>query len=176
MKNLRIKTLIHTALVAEAKPIIGFFHLVCKSKIPFNIYTNENTALIVSGIGEVKTKEALALAFKLFSPCRVINIGMAGCSDKNIQTGSLFCATHKNLSIPYASLSSHKSAIISDEGINSCLVDQEGEAFLSSISKNVEKYIFKVVSDHLDAAVPTKAKVNSLIQKTLPLWSIYVKI
>ncbi|MDR2099570.1 MAG: nucleoside phosphorylase [Campylobacteraceae bacterium] len=171
---MKIQTLIHTALTAEAKPITGYFALVCKSKIPFNIYENDTTALIVSGIGAAKTKEALTLAFRLFSPHTAINIGIAGCADKNVQIGSFFCATHKNLSVPYAPLSSHKSAVKSGEGITSLLADQEGEAFLENVPDNVEKYIFKVVSDHLDARIPTKAEVSALLQKTLPLWSIYV--
>lgn len=48
---MKIQTLIHTALVAEAKPIIGYFGLTCKAKQPYNLYENENIALIVSGIG-----------------------------------------------------------------------------------------------------------------------------
>ncbi|MDR2081257.1 MAG: nucleoside phosphorylase [Campylobacteraceae bacterium] len=173
MKRVEIKTLIHTALTAEAKPIIGYFHLICKNKIPFNIYANDDTALVVSGIGAQKTKEALAFAFTLFSARRAINIGIAGCVDKNIKTGSLFCATHKNLSIPYAALTSHECGVKDGSSINSYLADMEGEAFLEA-AQNVEKYIFKVVSDHLDTTIPTKAKVGALIQKTIPLWSVYV--
>ncbi|MDR1285044.1 MAG: nucleoside phosphorylase [Campylobacteraceae bacterium] len=172
---MKIKTLIHTALVAEAKPIIGFFALTCKSRIPFNIYANDDIVLIVSGIGEKKTKEALSLAFTLFKPCVAINIGIAGCSNKNIKIGSLFCATHKNLSIPYASLTSYKNGVNCGENVDSCLVDEEGEAFLDSVPACVKRYIFKVVSDHLDISIPTKAQVNSLIQKTLPLWSVYAR-
>ncbi|MDR1007517.1 MAG: nucleoside phosphorylase [Campylobacteraceae bacterium] len=175
MQKLKIKTLIHTALVAEAKPIIRFFALTCKSRIPFNIYANDDIALIVSGIGEEKTKKALSLALSLFNPCVAINVGIAGCSDKNIKIGSLFCATHKDIFIPYASLTSYKSGVSSGENVDSCLVDEEGEVFLSSIPANVERYIFKVVSDHLDISIPTKAQVNSLIQKTLPLWSVYAR-
>ncbi|MDR0407397.1 MAG: nucleoside phosphorylase [Campylobacteraceae bacterium] len=172
---MKIKTLIHTALVAEAKPIVRFFNLACKNKIPFNIYVNDDIALIVSGIGEQKTKEALALAFTLFEPGVAINIGIAGCSDKNIKIGSLFCATHKNLNIPYASLTSHKSGVNQDKSVNSCLVDEEGEAFLSATCACKTRYIFKVVSDHLDTSIPTKTKVNSLIQKTLLSWSVYAR-
>jgi hypothetical protein len=171
----KIKTIIHTALTAEAKPITGFFALKCKIRTPFNIYVNDDIALVVSGIGEVKTREALAFAFELFQPRTAINIGIAGCSDKNIKTGSFFCTTHRNLPIPYASLSSHNGAVEGNEGISSCLVDEEAEAFLGAVADDVEKYIFKVVSDHLSADIPTKAKVSSLIQKTLPLWSIYAR-
>ncbi|MDR2790932.1 MAG: nucleoside phosphorylase [Campylobacteraceae bacterium] len=174
MKKTAIKTLIHAALTAEAKPIIGYFRLACINKIPFNIYANDNIALVVSGIGAQKTKKALAFAFTLFSPRRAINIGMAGCIDKNIKTGSLFCATHENLSIPYASLSSHEKGVESGIGINSLLADMEGEAFLNAVPQSMEKYIFKVVSDHLDTTVPTKAKTSALIQKTLASWSVYV--
>ncbi|MDR2342127.1 MAG: nucleoside phosphorylase [Campylobacteraceae bacterium] len=172
---MKIQTLIHTALIAEAKPIIGCFHLKCIERIPFNVYQREGLALIVSGIGAKKTEEALKYVLSFFEPCKIINIGIAGCSDKNIKIGSLFCATHKNISIPYASLSSHENAVGKGKDINSCLIDQEGEAFLSAVPESIERYIFKVVSDHLDTTVPTKAKVSSLMQKTLPAWSVYVR-
>jgi nucleoside phosphorylase len=171
----KIKTLIHTALVAEAKPVIGFFALSCKAKFPFNIYESEDIALIASGIGEMKTKEALALAFTIFEPNTAINIGIAGCIDKSIKPGSLFCVTHTNLPIHHATLSSHKSGVSCSDKINSLLVDNEGEAFLQSVPQEVNKYIFKVVSDHLDISIPTKAKISSLIQKTIPKWSVYAR-
>ena len=90
----KIKTLIHTALVAEAKPIIGHFKLKCIEKVPFNVYKNDDILLVVSGIGGEKTKSALAYALSLYEPKTAINIGIAGCSDKSVKIGSLFCTTH----------------------------------------------------------------------------------
>ncbi|MDR3346227.1 MAG: nucleoside phosphorylase [Campylobacteraceae bacterium] len=171
----KIKTLIHTALVAEAKPLIGYFHLKCIAKIPFNIYKNDDIALIVSGIGGEKTEAAILYALSLYEPKTAINIGCAGCADTSVKIGSLFCTTHADLPLPYASLSSHEHPVSSSEGLNSLLADQEGEAFLRTVPSSVEKYIFKVVSDHLNPTLFSKETLSSLMQKSLPLWSVYAK-
>ncbi|MDR1975767.1 MAG: nucleoside phosphorylase [Campylobacteraceae bacterium] len=172
MEQINITTLIHTALIAEAKPIIGYFGLKCTRRRPFNIYQKEGIVLIASGVGAQKTKEALKYALELFRAQRLINIGIAGCADKDIKIGSLFCATHKDLDIPYASLCACAAPVSSAKDISSTLVDMESGAFLQS--GDVEKYIFKVVSDYLEDETPSKAKVGALIQKTIPMWSRYV--
>jgi hypothetical protein len=172
MKKINIKTLIHTALTAEAKPIIGYFHLKCIVRRPFNIYLKNDIALIVSGLGAQKSKEALQYALKLFNPQKAINVGIAGCCDKNIKIGSLFCATHENLTVPYASLCASEKPSNDAAVIPSLLVDMESGAFLESMS--IEKYIFKIVSDYLEDKILSKAEAGALIQKSIPLWSRYV--
>lgn len=172
---MRIKTLIHTALVAEAKPIIGYFGLVCKAKIPFNLYVSEDIALIVSGMGEIKTKEALAWALDLFEPQRIINIGIAGCSDTNIPKGTLFCTTHHDLDIPFGSLSTHETPIDNPLHVSTLLVDMEAKAFLQSIPQGVQSFIFKVVSDHLESTIPSKAGVGNWLNKSIKVWEKYAR-
>jgi hypothetical protein len=171
----KIKTLIHTALVAEAKPIIGHFKLKCIEKIPFNIYKNDNILLIVSGIGGEKTRQALTYALSLYEPKIAINIGIAGCKDKSVKIGSLFCATHKNTPMPYVLVSSCENPATDAQTIHSPLADQESETFLKVMPNGVEKYVFKIVSDYLEPTIPSKAKVGELIQKSINLWSAYAK-
>ncbi|MDR1615354.1 MAG: nucleoside phosphorylase [Campylobacteraceae bacterium] len=172
MKKINIKTLIHTALTAEAKPITGYFRLKCICRRPFNIYIKDDIALIVSGVGAQKSKEALKYALERFSPQKAINIGIAGCCDKNIKIGSLFCTTHKNLTVPYASLCTLTKPATNMQGISSLLVDMESEAFLEIM--DMERYIFKIVSDYLEDRNFSKAEVGALLQKSIPLWSRYV--
>lgn len=203
---MKIKTLIHTALVAEAKPIIGYFGLTCKEKIPYNLYENENIVLIVSGIGEELTQQALSYALSLYEPEIAINIGIAGCSDATIARGTLFCTTHENLDIPFATLSSHKEGIDASCSLNTVihdgspetlcfivpserkcfaqtsshaklttLVDMEAESFLHTIPKDIETYVFKVVSDHLQTSIPSKADVGNWINKSIKQWEKYVR-
>lgn len=172
---MKVQTLIHTALVAEAKPIIGYFGLTCKAKQPFNLYVGEDIVLIASGVGKENTQKALAWALTLFEPQKCINVGIAGCCDKRIAKGTLFCTSHHDIDIPFASLSSHEKVIENTLHVNTLLVDMEAETFLHSIPKNTEAYIFKVVSDHLENTIPTKAEVNAWVQKSLKRWSVYVK-
>ena len=172
---MKIHTLIHTALVAEAKPIIGHFGLTCKAKQPYNLYENEHIALIVSGMGSQNAKEALAYALSLYAPSVAINIGIAGCSDTTIAKGTLFCTTHHNLSIPFATCSSHQKAVDGDLHVNTTLVDMEADAFLQALPKTIEAYVFKVVSDHLETAIPSKADVGDWINKSIKQWEKYVR-
>jgi len=206
----QIHTLIHTALVAEAKPIIGHFKLTCKAKQPFNLYENENVALIVSGMGSANTKEALAYTLSLYEPRVAINIGIAGCSDTTVAKGTLFCTTHEGLGIPFATCSSHEnpiegmrrspnetlslrrdekaerfgapvvsnraqSATCGDASVGTTLVDMEADTFLQCVPKTLETYVFKVVSDHLETSVPSKADVGNWIGKSIKQWEQYVR-
>lgn len=172
---MRIKTLIHTALVAEAKPIIGHFKLTCKTKQPFNLYENEHMALIVSGMGSEKTQEALLYALRLYAPCVAINIGIAGCSDKSVLKGTLFCTTHEGLGIPFATCSSHEKAVDNALHVKSTLVDMEAETFLNTVPKTIEAYVFKIVSDHLESSIPSKGDVGNWIGKSIKAWETYVR-
>ncbi|WP_041963015.1 nucleoside phosphorylase [Sulfurospirillum cavolei] len=170
-----IQTLIHTALVAEAKPIIGHFKLTCKAKQPFNLYENENVALIVSGMGSQNAKEALAYALSLYEPRVAINIGIAGCSDTVVAKGTLFCTTHEGLGIPFATCSSRQKAVDDALHVNTTLVDMEADTFLQCVPKTLENYVFKVVSDHLEASIPSKADVGNWIGKSIKQWEKYVR-
>ena len=170
---MKIKTLIHTAFVAEAKAIIKKLNLTCKQKTPYNIYASDEAALIVSGIGAENTKNALLFAQKFYTPEVFINFGIAGCSDKNIKIGELFCVNLENLDIKFATISSHQNPITNRENIHTLLVDMESEAFLKYTPKNAKKYVFKVVSDYLDNKILSKNEVNSLVQKSLNEWIKY---
>lgn len=168
-------TLIHTALVVEAKPIIGYFGLTCKEKKPFNIYANDDIVLIVSGIGSEKTKAALTYALTLFEPSVAINIGIAGCVDESVPKGKLFCATHGDLTIPFATLSSHDEPILNRLHVKTTLVDMEADAFLLSIPKGIQTYVFKVVSDHCESTIPSRVDVGNWIGKSIKAWENYVR-
>ena len=168
-------TLIHTALVAEAKPIIGHFGLTCKEKQPFNIYANDDIVLIVSGIGGEKTHAALAYALTRFEPRVAINIGIAGCVDTNIPNGTLFCTTHHDVSMPFATCSSHEKAVDDTLHVKTTLVDMEADTFLKCMPKGIQTYVFKVVSDHCESAIPSRVDVGNWIGKSIKAWENYVR-
>lgn len=170
---MKIKTLIHTALVAEAKIIIKSLKLTCKEKIPYNIYTNNDVVLVVSGMGDENTKNALLYTQKLYTPEIFINFGVVGCTDKNIKIGSLFCTNLQDLDIEFATISSHKNIVTCKDNIKTTLVDMESEAFLKNTPKDAKKYVFKVVSDYLEDKILSKNELNILIQKSLKKWIKY---
>lgn len=172
---MRIHTLIHTALVAEAKPIIGHFKLTCKTKQPFNLYEGDCIVLIVSGMGSEKTKDALQYALSLYEPHVAINVGIAGCRDTNVSKGTLFCTTHEGLDIPFATCSSHQNAVEDALHVNTMLVDMEAETFLQTLPQSIETYVFKVVSDHLEVSIPSKADVGNWINKSIKQWENYAR-
>ena len=170
---MKIQTLIHTALVAEAKPIIGHFKLICKEKQPYNLYEGEGIVLIVSGMGSENTQKALLYALDHYDVRKALNIGIAGCKDESIPKGTLFCTTHPHLGIPFATLSSHQTAITNQANLQTTLVDMEAETFLSTLPSTIERYVFKVVSDHLEATIPIKGDVGNWINKSIKQWGKY---
>ncbi|PID47666.1 MAG: nucleoside phosphorylase [Proteobacteria bacterium] len=157
--------LIHTALLCEAQPIIEKLRL---QKMDKNIYNNDEFILTISGIGEEKTKEALNAIFSSHKIKKAINIGIAGCKDKNIPIGKLFCINEEFENIPKASITSVSKP---RKDIKTLLADMETSAFKTKCEKfHVPYLIFKIVSDHLDATIPKKAFVSSLIRESLDKW------
>ncbi|MFV0480451.1 MAG: nucleoside phosphorylase [Campylobacteraceae bacterium] len=169
------KTVIHTALSHEAKPIIQHFNLTCKDTKPYNIYENEDMVLVVSGIGAKNTKEALSFVVNLYKAEVFINFGVAGCKDENIKKGTLFCTTHKDLDLPFATITQNEIAFTCKEDLNTLLVDMESSTFLESIPKEATKYIFKVVSDYCEDKIPSKNELNHWIKDSLKKWEKYAR-
>lgn len=164
------KTLIHTALKQEAKPIIEYFKLQCSQTKPYKIYTKENLVLIVGGIGKDKTSLHVKDIFTKYTIDKAINIGIAGCKDRDIEIGSLFCTNHHLDFIETASLTTVDEPLDDDKDLNTNLVDMEAEHFISTCKEFLDIkdiYILKVVSDHLDTTIPKKEFVWKIIEKNL---------
>ncbi len=160
-------TLIHTALLCEAMPIIEKLKLKKEDR---NIYKNDEIILLVSGIGGIRTEECLEsfLSINSHKIKKVINIGIAGCSDESVKIGELFCINKTFSDIKTATLSTVDKPV---KNIGSLLVDMEAKYFSTICEKyKIEYLIFKVVSDHLDEKIPKKEFVSSLIQKSLDRW------
>jgi REP element-mobilizing transposase RayT/DNA-binding CsgD family transcriptional regulator len=168
--------LIHTALFAEAKPLIERFKLQCSQKRPYRIYTKNHILLIVSGMGD---KNALHVEgiFGKFKIKRAINIGIAGCRDENIEIGSLFCVNQKLDDIEFADITSVSKPLDDKKKLKTTLVDMECETFLDICKKRLDEeniFIFKVVSDYLDTTIPKKVFVEKLIKNSIKRWEKYV--
>jgi len=165
------KTLIHTALLCEAQPIIQYLKLLKNKDVP-NMYENETHILMVSGIGKTATLKALTPIFNNYPVKKAINIGIAGCKDNTLAIGTLCCTTHALNNIVFTTLSTHESAIDNNEALTTVLVDMEAQYFFDvckSFVPHESIYCLKVVSDYLSTTIPTKEFVSGLIQKNMAL-------
>ncbi|WP_419770632.1 MAG: nucleoside phosphorylase [Candidatus Marinarcus sp.] len=163
------KTVIHTALLAEARPLIDTLKLIQNQQHTF-IYENETHVLIVSGMGKTQTIEKLTYIFENFNITKAINIGIAGCRDESIAIGTLLCTSHALLKIPQATLTTVDKPLSDITALTTQLVDMEAQYFHYVAQKHLptsEIYVFKVVSDYLDTSIPKKSFVIELVQNSL---------
>ena len=86
--------LLHFALLSEAQYFIEKLKLKKISSNP-KIYKNENYLALISGVGKENSQKALEDIFGNFEFEKAFNIGIAGCSSKEVKIGSLVCPTHK---------------------------------------------------------------------------------
>lgn len=166
------KVLIHSALLCECQTLINYFKLKqdksCKN---FKLYHNNQIIIIVSGIGKKNTINALNFIFENFEISKAINIGIAGCKDKNIDIGTLFCTNQKLKGIANTSLTTVDEPLNDINKLKTTLVDMEASYFQEVCNKYCEKiYILKVVSDYLDTNIPKKSFIIELMQKSFKEW------
>ena len=163
------KTLVHVALKHEAKPIIEHFRLQCIQTKPFKIYEKDDIILAICGIGRQNTLHVKEV-FKNYKIEKAINIGIAGCKDKTVKIGSIFCTTHQIEDIEYTTLTTVDEPLDNCENLKTTLVDMEAESFISTCKEFLDIkdiYILKVVSDHLDTSIPKKEFVWKIIEQNL---------
>ncbi len=172
--SIRYKTLIHTALYPEAKPLIHYFNLVQnKTYDKYRIYENDKYILVVSGIGCQNVDKVLPFIYEQFDINKAINIGIAGCKDKSIKLGSLFCTNQNLKDINFQTLTTVDKPLDDESKLNTTLVDMEAESFLNISKNNLDEkdiFVFKIVSDYLSKEIPNKSFVYDSIKKTIPKW------
>ncbi len=82
-----------TALTLEAAPIIDYFKLKKDMTIhPYSVYKGSDIALIVSGVGKLKSAMASVYLYNIYGTGGkdvLINIGFCGTNNKRFETGSL---------------------------------------------------------------------------------------
>jgi len=165
-----------TALKSEAKPIIEFLKLQKIDDKKFQIFSNEDTTLIISNIGKINS----AIATTYLNPTsedNIINIGICGATDKKVST------LHKIKKI--IDKSSQKVIHLKDNGesltcvdtpqnspndFKNQLIDMESFGFYLSAKKFVNKeniQIFKIVSDKISDTILTPQEVEKLIKPHL---------
>ena len=169
-------TLIHTAFFAEAKAVIEHFGMRCLQKKPYRLYKSEKLLLIVSGMG-AKNALHVEAVLKDFKITKAINIGIAGCKNRDIKIGSLFCTNKTLPDIDFATITSVSKPLDDKNRLDTCLVDMEAQSFLEICKKELDEdfiFVFKVVSDYLDTSIPKKEFVEELIKNSIKKWEKYV--
>jgi nucleoside phosphorylase len=163
-------TYIVTALKSEAQPIIEFLNLIKKENKNFPIFINQDTTLIISGMGKINS----AIAATYIKPAnKIINIGICGSNSKKI--GNLYKIKK------IIDKSSQKVIHINKDGetltcvdfpqnnpneFKNTLVDMESFGFYQASCKFVEKeniLIYKIVSDKISDTILTPKEVYNLI-------------
>ena len=161
--------LIHTALKHEAKPIIEYFKLQCIETKPYKVYNKDNIVLIVTGMGAKNTLHVESI-FGKYDIQKAINIGIAGCKDKSVDIGSIFCTNKQLDSIAHATITTVDLPLSSSENLKTTLVDMEANIFIDICQKFLhidDIYVLKIVSDYLDTTIPKKEFIWKIIEKNL---------
>jgi len=181
-----------TALAGEAIPLINSFKL--KKDITytkFDVFKNEDTRLIVSGIGKIRSAIATTTLLINEPPQpedRILNIGICGCGVKEYKTGEFFLI---NKIDDYSSRKSfypetvfkhsfqEERIITFDRAVTKkdfkelpqCLVDMEASGFYEAASHHFQSHkvhILKIISDHLRGEKLTGSFVQGLMEKIIP--------
>jgi len=175
--------IIHTALACEAKPWIEALNLKpSKGHGSIRLYQSDDTQLLVSGTGSLRTSASIAYALGSLtgqvdrSTLQAINIGVAGCVDTNIPIGDCFivgkCSSDEgkrhlypdiffNHNLPLATLRTSDRIVHSQpagpipSAENPLLWDMEGYGFFSACTLFLSPSCMqslKIVGDHLEDA------------------------
>ena len=168
-------TLIYTALLCEAQSLIEKYRLTQIDNNP-KIYQNKELLVVIGGVGGVNTTKTLETIYKRYTIEKGINIGIAGCGDREVKLGEVFCTNQKLENIRYKELKTvHNPQTTS--GDTQSLYDMEGSYFLEvsqKYLKNEDIFVLKVVSDHLNDTILPKDKVKKLIQNSLKSWEKWI--
>lgn len=195
-----IPVLLHTALQPEAKPLIAAGRLKKVSLHgSFELFSNAQIHLVVSGAGSIRSTAALAaISTRLFPETRnfhIINIGIAGASN-SLNVGQL-CSVIKCID----RITAHEyfpDLILQQPGIERILethafpvrdesqiidpthiVDMEGSAAFETgrmFASSSRVQSFKVVSDHFTQPLPNKQYICDLIESVTEELFAYVDL
>jgi len=164
------------ATLLEAKPFVEGMFLKKSKKKPFDLFRNENTALIISGVGKTNSAMAVAYFCQNFNPVSICNLGAAGATQFSHSLGEVFHVTkifeydrpefrsgrphiHKPDMLPGfqpAKLATSDRAILDPNerkriSVDADLVDMEGASVVQVCKKfQTRCYLFKFVSDTPD--------------------------
>ena len=183
MKNRKPAVFIFIALACEAKPLIQKYALKKLSQQhPFELYSNDKIAVIITGVGKVAMAGAVTYSMAIFPEIQkplLLNLGIAG--HKNKPLGAMYLAdkiidaeNSKKKFYPQlvGSFPSPSTVLCTvskphKEYTGDCLYDMEAAAFYEmaiKFSSSELIHCLKVISDNQDQPADT---VNA---KTVSVW------
>jgi len=159
--------LIHTALLCEAQSFIEYYKLKKTNSTP-KIYQNEKLIVCISGVGAQNTHFALGYIYQNYSIQKAFNIGIAGCNNRSICIGSLYCTNHILDEIDSLPLITSDTIVTHSDEKEPTLYDMEAKYFLEISEQylgSIDIFIFKIVSDYLEETFLPKDFIKRLITK-----------
>lgn len=161
------------ATLLEAEPFIERLSLKIYEKNPFEVYGNEDTVLMISGIGKANAAMSCAYLLLRYAPICVFNLGAAGAADPSLPLKTILQISeitepdrpllgsdrpHKHKprmleGFPSASLATQDKAVIRSEerghlAADAQLTDMEGASVVQTCRRfGTDCYLFKFVSD-----------------------------
>ena len=179
---------IHTALPAEARPIIDHYALRAHdASAPFSLYASPQTRLVVSGVGKTATAAAVAYTCARFSdqPGPWLNVGIAGHKTAALGTAlwvqkAVDTATNTPF-FPALALSPPCAGSVLQtvdqpraDYLTDALYDMEGSAFFQTAQRFVASELahsVKIVSDNSEAPWQSlnRERVQGWINDLLPV-------
>lgn len=167
-----------TALFSEATLIIDRLGLKRVKKSPFLIFQNNDTILIISGVGYLNGCSATTFLLANYPISQLFNIGIAGTSTDLYSISKLYIINKiidtitnrvifiKDLNYPnLAHLKTSPIPITEVKNGDKYLFDMEGFAIYSCAKRFKIKPIFiKIVSDKLNPKIITKEYILNLFQ------------
>jgi len=186
-----VMVLFVTALMPEAAPLIEYFKLKKDMGInAYPVYRNSDIALIVSGVGKLKSAAALAYLCALYHVEErdiVINIGFCGSSSRKYTPGTLLVInkitdmdTGKDYypdvlfgrGLPKESLRCYSRAVRKEDisGETNVFCDMESAGFIETAKKFVYTHniaVLKIISDYLEPENLNHELLRNYIRKQL---------
>jgi len=167
-----------TATLTEAIPLIERYNLNLFEKKPFNIFKNDNTALIISKIGKVEASIAATYILQKFKTLKIINIGICSSNEKS-NLNQLFriksvidYSSKKKIALNPKTILKASKLITCDKpvrrDIGYPLIDMEAYGFVKASMKFIDMeniFVYKIVSDILKPEIPQKIEIQELILK-----------
>ena len=188
-----------TALMLEAAPIIDYFKLKKDMTIhPYSVYKGSEIALIISGVGKLKSAMASVYLYNKFGSGEndvLINIGFCGTNSKCFETGSLLVVnkvtdidTERDYypdvffgeGIPQIPVKCYSKVVKAQD------LTEQKEIFCDMESAGVmeasKKFFFahnvlllKIISDYLKPDNLDKAKLQGYIEMNMPILDSIIK-
>ena len=188
------------ALYIEAKPIIAYYNL--KKDVDnhhFQVFTNEEIALIVTGVGKVNSAVGVSHVLSKYMTGKndhdhIINLGVCGSANKQCEVGEIYII-HKvidhenkrmyfpdillNHSFKEADIETFSSVVKHNQEVVTQLCDMEASGFYQAASKYLSPHqihIIKVVSDYLEEETIEKNQITHLLHKNIERVNEYTHI